>query len=351
VGVVLALAIGVSAKPAPAKDAPKVFFILPNNATIRWERRDKPFFVAAMKKRMPNAQVIVQNGEGDPARQQRLVEDAITQGAKVIVLTSSDSNLAAGELKAAADADVPVVLYEHEADNGRAKAMVIFDPLAVGRAQGKRAAELINKMVGTVRLARIKGQQGTFPTRMYEKGQNEYLDPLIKSGKVKVVCSDYTPNWDPVKAQTFAENCLTRTGGKVDMFLGMNDGTAGAAVAALISQGFKKGQVMVAGGQDATIEAAQYILQGWQDDTVYKDLSKEADAAANIVVSILQHQKLPAGLVTGKFDNGAMEVPTAFLPVQIVALDNIGMLVKDGLYTWKQMCKGAEDTPMCKAHL
>jgi hypothetical protein len=101
-----------------------------------------------------------------------------------------------------------------------------------------------------------------------EKGQNEFLQPLIDSGKVQVVCEQYTQNWDPTLAQSFAEDCLTRNGGDVDVFLGMNDGTTGGAVAALINQGLKPGQKLVTGGQDATVEALRYIAQGWQDNLI-----------------------------------------------------------------------------------
>src|SRR3989441_413721 len=134
----------------------KVFFLLPNSATIRFESRDAPFFVEAMKKRSPQTKVIVQNAQGDPSRQQRLVEDAIAQGAKVIVYTSADANLSAGSLAAAAAAKVPVVLYDHDAVGGKADAHVVFDSLSVGRAQGKRAAELIGKMSKSpVKVARV----------------------------------------------------------------------------------------------------------------------------------------------------------------------------------------------------
>jgi D-xylose transport system substrate-binding protein len=92
----LALIMAAPTVGYPAADAAKVYFLLPNSTTIRFTTRDAPLYVAALKKLTPNAQVIVQNGEGDQARQQRLVEDAVSQGAKVIVLTASDSNLAAG---------------------------------------------------------------------------------------------------------------------------------------------------------------------------------------------------------------------------------------------------------------
>ena len=337
---------------ASAADGAKVFFMLPNSTTIRFERRDAPLYVEDMKKLMPSAIVTVQNGEGDPARQQRLVEDAIANGADLIVLTSSDAHLAAGELKAAADAKVPVLLYEHDAIGGPATAQVLFDALAVGKAQGKRAAELIKSMdKDVINIARVKGNQGEYGTIQYEKGQDEYLKPFLDSGKVKIVCEQYTPNWDPTIAQSFAEDCLTRTGGKVDMFLGMNDGTTGGAVAALISQGYKPGDIVVTGGQDATIEALQYIVQGWQDNTVFKDLRVMAEAAAEMSVAILDKKPLPEKRMNGTVNNDFMEVPAAFLPVENLTLSNISMVVDAGINTWAEICKGAENTEICKSHL
>jgi D-xylose transport system substrate-binding protein len=337
------------AAPAWADGGKKVFFLLPNSTTIRFESRDAPFFVEAMKKLAPNAQVIVQNGQGDPARQQRLVEDAIAQGASVILLTSTDANLAAGELKAAEAAKVPVVLYDHDAIGGKAEAHVVFDSLAVGEAQGKRAGELIKAMPKTpVKVARIKGNQGEYGTGQYEKGQNEFLQPLIDSGKVKVVCEQYTQNWDPTLAQSFAEDCLTRNGGDVDVFIGMNDGTTGGSVAALINQGFKPGQKLVTGGQDATVEALRYIAQGWQDNSVLKDLKIEANDAAEVVASILHGKGVPKNLVNGKVNNRYMDVPAVFLPVTNITLENLPDVVKAGVWTWADICKGIETTDVCK---
>lgn len=344
-------ALVVAAGAAIAEDTQKVFFLLPNSTTIRFESRDAPFFIESLKGYSPNAEVIVQNGEGDPARQQRLVEDAITQGADVIVYTSSDANLAAGSLAAAESAGVPVVLYDHDAVGGKADAHVVFDSLSVGQAQGSRAAELINALdKSPVKVARVKGNQGEYGTGQYEAGQNEFLQPLVDAGKVEVVCEQYTQNWDPVLAQSFAEDCLTRTGGDVDVFLGMNDGTTGGSVAALISQGFAPGDKIVTGGQDATVEALRYIAQGWQDNSVLKDLAVEADYAAQVVASILAGNSVPADLVNGKVNNQYMDVPAVFLPVTNITGSNLGDVVEAGVWTWAEICQGVEETEVCKAN-
>jgi D-xylose transport system substrate-binding protein len=335
------LATTAMAGAAQAQDG-KVFFLLPNTTTIRFESRDAPFFVAAMKEK----------AQGDPQQQQRQIEDAITQGANLILLTSADANLVAGGLAAAEAAGVPVVFYDHDAVGGKAEAHVVFDSLAVGQAQGKRAAELIEKMDKTpVKVARVKGNQGEYGTGQYEKGQDEFLKPLIDSGKVEVVCEQYTQNWDPTLAQAFAEDCLTRSGGEVDVFIGMNDGTTGGSVAALISQGYQPGEKLVTGGQDATVEALRYIAQGWQDNSVLKDLKVEATQAAAVVASILDGKGVPQDLVNGKVNNEYMDVPAVLLPVENITIENLSEVVNKGVWTWQEICQGIESTEVCKANL
>lgn len=348
----VAALLTTAAWTADAHAADKVFFLLPNETTMRFESRDAPFFVAAMKEKAPDVEVVVQNAQGDPAKQQAQVEDAIAQGAKVILLTSADANLAAGSLASAEKAGVPVVLYDHDAVGGKADAHVVFDSLAVGQEQGKRAAELIKAMSKSpVKVARVKGNQGEYGTGQYEKGQNEFLQPLIDSGKVTVVCEQYTQNWDPVLAQSFAEDCLTKNGGDVDVFIGMNDGTTGGSVAALISQGSKPGEKLVTGGQDATVEALRYVAQGWQDNSVLKDLKVQANYAADVVASIVSGKGVPSALVNGKVNNTFMDVPAIFLPVSNITKDNLGDVVKAGVWTWADICKGIETTDVCKQNM
>lgn len=336
---------------ASSAEAKQVYFLLPNSTTIRFTERDAPLFTEALAKLAPDAEVIVQNGEGDPAKQQQLAEDAITQGADLIVLTASDANLASGILNAAKDANVPVILYDHDAKGGPAEAHIVFDSLSVGQAQGSRAAELIEGLgKDVVKVGRIKGNQGEYGTGQYEAGQNEYLQLLIDAGKVQVVCEQFTPNWDPTLAQAFAEDCLTQNP-DLDMFIGMNDGTTGGAVAALISQGYEKGQVIVTGGQDANVEALQFIVQGWQDNSVFKNLALEAEGAAKVAASILTGKGVPQDLINGVVNNGLMDVPAHFLPVSNITIDNVGDVVAAGVWTWEQICQGAEETEICKANL
>ncbi|WP_207500330.1 substrate-binding domain-containing protein [Klenkia soli] len=328
-----------------------MFLLLPNTQTTRFEERDAPLFQQFMEQYSPGTEVIVRNAEGDPDKQQDQVNDAITQGASAIVLVSADANLASGSLALAEQAQVPVVLYDHDAKDGTAAAQVVFDSREVGKEQGDRAAELISAMPdGVVKVARIKGNPGEYGTEQYQLGQDEALQPLIDSGRVEVVCDQNITNWDPVEGQSFMEDCLTSNDNDIDLVVSMNDGLAGAAIAALTTQNLQ-GVVPVTGGQDANVEALQYIIQGYQDNTVFKDLSQEADAAAQIVAALVAGDEVPADLINGTVDNGAMEVPAAFLSVENVTIDNIQDVVDADTWTWDEICQGIESTDLCAANL
>lgn len=328
-----------------------VFMLLPNTQTTRFEERDAPLFQQFMEQYSPGTEVVVRNAEGDPDRQQDQVNDAITQGASAIVLVSADANLASGSLALAEQAQVPVVLYDHDAKDGPADAQVVFDSKQVGEEQGKRAAELIQTMPeGVVKVARIKGNPGEYGTEQYQAGQDESLQPLIDSGRVQVVCDQNITNWDPVEGQSYMEDCLTANDNDIDLVVSMNDGLAGAAIAALTTQELQ-GVVPVTGGQDANVEALQYMIQGYQDNTIFKDLRKEAENAAKIVSSVVAGDGVPEDLINGTVDNGAMEVPASFLPVQNLTVDDIQDVVDADTWTWDEICQGIETTDICTANL
>jgi len=332
-----------------------VYMLLPNTTTVRFVTHDGPDFKEALEKDVPGTEVIIQNAENDPQKQVQQVDTAISAGAAAIVLVAADPYIAGGALQRADQAKVPVLLYDHDARGGPAAAQVVFDSLSVGQNQGKDAATVLAGATASAPkvIARIYGNQGDYGTTQYKKGQDEHLQPLIDSGAVKVACETYTPNWDPAKAQSEMEQCLTKTNNAVDAVVVMNDGTAGGVIAALKAQGLA-GKVPVIGGQDADLQAIQYILLGLQYDTVYKPFKLQADKAAELTAQLLKNGKIDSGATDGHVDNGFMKpgVPAVFLPVQLLNQDNIDTVVKDGVWTWEQICTGAAaDTPTCQKEM
>jgi D-xylose transport system substrate-binding protein len=275
------------------------------------------------------------------------MQDAVTKGAKAIVLVSDDPTEATGGLNAAKQAGVPVIAYDHNTQNGPLTGFDVYNSVTVGADQ---AAPLCRSLAqgAPKTLARIMGNPGEYGTIRYYEGQNKCLAPLVKKGQVKVVCQTNTPNWDPTNAQQEAEACLTKTSDKVDAFLDMNDGTSAGVIAALQQQKLA-GKIPVYGGQDADLQNLQYIALGYQAGTIFKSFVVEAKIGAEMTVAAIEGKKQLPG-VNSTYENGYEKVPTALLTPTYVTAKTLGNVVNAGIYTWKQICSGpAADTSVCKA--
>jgi D-xylose transport system substrate-binding protein len=325
-----------------------VYFLVPDAGTPRWLTQDTPLFTRDLRKLAPKLHVVVENSNDSVSDQQSEVENAITKGAKAILLVSDDPVEATGGLVSAKQASVPVIAYDHNTQNGPLAAFDVYNSVKVGELQAAPACKFLAQGKPKT-LARIMGNPGEYGTTRYFEGQNKCLNPLIKSGQVKVVCSTYTPNWDPTNAQQEAETCLTKTNNKVSAFLDMNDGTSGGVIAALQAQHLA-GKIPVYGGQDADLQNLQYIAEGYQAGTIFKSFVVEARIAAQMTVAAIKQQS-PLPGVNSVYNNGYAKIPTALLTPTYITTATLGDVVSAGIFTWKQICGGpAAGTAVCKAH-
>ena len=68
----------------------QIALLLPETKTTRYEEQDRPNFERRVKELCSDCEVIYANANQDPAKQQQQAEAAITQGAKVIVISAVD---------------------------------------------------------------------------------------------------------------------------------------------------------------------------------------------------------------------------------------------------------------------
>ncbi|GAB7195603.1 hypothetical protein OS11_18760 [Dickeya oryzae] len=107
-----------------------------------------------------------------------------------------------------------------------------------------------------------------------------------------------------------------------------NDATAGGAIQALSAQGLA-GKVAIS-GQDADLAAIKRIVAGTQTMTVYKPISKLAQEAATIAVSLGQGKK-PQSNAT--LNNGKKDVPAFLLtPIPVDKMNIDSTVVADGFH-------------------
>jgi D-xylose transport system substrate-binding protein len=321
-GVLLVASLGLLAGCGGGKP-PTVAFLLPENVTPRWEGADAPLFKAAMQKLIPNVQVDVLNALNDPSKQQSQAEAELTKGAKVLVVAAVDQKAAAVIVNTANKQKVPVIAYDRLIRDSPLGYYVSFDSVAVGKAEAQWMAD--NSKQGA-RLVIINGSPTDDNAHLVNQGIHAVLDPLFNSKARVLVDEQWTPGWDPTKAQSEMEQILTKANNKVDGVVSANDGMAGGIIAALKAQKLA-GKVKTT-GQDASLEGVQNVLLGYQGTTVFKDFRLQAPAAADIAAAIVQGKKPTSTNAT--VNNGQVDVPSVMLQVVPIDQGNVKTLATNG---------------------
>jgi D-xylose transport system substrate-binding protein len=307
---------GDSSSSSSGKSAGKVAVLLPDSkSSVRWETVDRPFLKAAFDKAGVDSEI--QNAEGDKSAQQQQAEQAITNGAKVLLLVNLDSGSGAAIEANAKSQGVKVIDYDRLTLKGSADYYVSFDNEAVGKLQGEGLVDCLGNAKKPA-VAVLNGSPTDNNATLFAKGYNSVITPKFKSGAWTKVADQSVPDWDNQKALTIFEQMLQKSSNKIDGVLAANDGLGNAAISALKARKLK--QIPVT-GQDATLQGIQNIVNGDQCMTVYKAIKKEADAAAALAVALAKGDD-PTG-VTGSVNNENRDVPSVLLKPVAVTKENI----------------------------
>jgi D-xylose transport system substrate-binding protein len=326
----------------------KIAVLLPDSkSSDRWEKADRRFFEEAFKAAgLTKDDYIINNAEGDPANQRSQAEQAITEGAKTILLVNLDSGSGAAIIDAAKAQGVTMIDYDRLTTNGNADYYVSGDATEAGRLQGRGIIEdLAKNGAGKPAVAILDGAPtDSFATDL-KKGYGEVLKPKFDSGEFRKVSQQAVPNWDGQKALTIFEQMLQKSGNKVDAVVAANDTIANATISALKA---RKLDYVPTSGLDATSQALQHILAGEQSFTVYFSIKDQATKAANLAVQLARGQK--ASGITTQVDNGKKQVPTILLKPQTIRKDNIAdTVIADDFVSWNEVCVGQYEK-LCPAN-
>src|SRR5438105_2077733 len=289
VGLVASLAVVAAATAKSTKHAAnaQVAVLLPDTqSSVRWETADRPFLSAAFKKAGLTYSIV--NAQGSATTQQTQAEQAITNGAKVILLVNLDSGSGATIEKNAKAHGVKVIDYDRLTLKGQASYYVSFNNVQVGVLQGQGLVSCLKasgKYSQHPVIAELNGSPTDNNATLFAQGYNSVLNPLYANGTFKKGPNQSVPGWDNQKGLTIFEQMLQSTGNKIDGVDAANDGLGGAVISALQARHLPKIPVT---GQDATAAGIQHILSGDQCMTVYKAVRTEANAAAALAISLLK---------------------------------------------------------------
>ena len=334
---------------APAEDL-AVGIVLPTKDEPRWIQ-DETRFRNALDAAGYDVEILF--SQGSSAKEKENVEALITKGVEVIIICPHDGTAAAAAAEAAEEADVDVISYDRLIrDTEAVDYYVTFDSVQVGAQQ---AQYLVDRVEGTGNpLYLYAGAASDNNAFLFFRGAWQVLQPYIQDGTFEVVNSDeaialsdkpelsreeeariigqITTNWDFNTAKNLAESNLTAATAddKGEVFiLAPNDGTARAIADAFAADDDVTDYIIT--GQDAEKASVQYILDGKQSMTVFKDVRTLVQDAINAAVALLEGNE-PAA--TGAYDNGAKEVPAIQSEVVAVDADNVQeALIDSGYYS------------------
>jgi D-xylose transport system substrate-binding protein len=317
----------------------KIAVLLPDSkSSDRWENADRRFFEEAFKAAgLTSDDYTIKNAEGDPAAQRSQAEQAITEGAKTILLVNLDPGSGAAIIDDAKAKGVTMIDYDRLTTDGNADYYVSGDATEAGRLQGRGIIEDLDKQQGAKPAVAILDGAPTdsFATDL-KKGYGEVLQPKFAAGDYRKVDQQAVPQWDGQKALTIFEQMLQKSGNKVDAVVAANDTIANATISALKA---RKLDYVPTSGLDATSQALQHILAGEQSFTVYFSIKDQATKAAKLALEVARGQK-PSGITT-QLDNGKKQVPTILLKPQTIRKDNIAStVIADDFVSWDEVCVG-----------
>jgi len=338
------------AAPAMADETLAVGIILPTKDEPRWIQ-DETRFTDALTAAGYNVEILF--SQGDSAKEKANVEALISKGVKVLVICPQDGTAAASAAEEARNAGVKVISYDRLIrETDAVDYYVTFDSIAVGAQQ---AQYLVDHATGTGNpLYLYAGAASDNNAFLFFEGAWNVLQPKIADGTFVVknsseavalmdtailtrdemskIIGQVTTNWDFNTAKNLAEANLTATtaADKGDVFiLAPNDGTA-RAIADAFGVDTDVTSYYVT-GQDAEMASVQYIIDGKQSMTVFKDVRTLVADAISAAVALLEGNE-PAS--KGSYNNGAADIPAIQSAVVTVDKDNVqSVLIDSGYYS------------------
>lgn len=302
------------------------FLMASNSSSIERWIKDRDFFVE--KAEELGAKVVVFDAGIDADLQQTQAENLILQGVDVLVVVPQDAVQSAIIVDKAHEAGIKVIAYDRLIKSPSLDYYISFDNVKVGESEAQGVLDVID----TGKFAYVGGSETDTNAFLVKEGAFKILQPLIDNKQIELVFDEFTEDWKQDVAYTNMKQYL-RDGGTVDAVIAANDSTAAGVILALEEVGLA-GKVPVS-GQDASLAAVQFIVNGKQTVTVYKPIKDLAYKSAEFAVALIKGESVETN---NTILNGNVHTPAYLLDVVSVNKDNIAdTVIKDGFLTREEI--------------
>lgn len=325
-----------------------VGIVLPTKDEPRWVQ-DEQRFKDALSGTKYTTEILF--SQGSSAKEKENVETLINKGIDVLIICPQDGAAAAASVEAAKKEGIKVIAYDRLiTDTDAVDYYVTFDSEAVGAAQ---AQYLVDNAKGAGQpLYLYAGAASDNNAFLFFSGAWKVLQPKIADGTFVIansseavalkdkaelsrdelgkIIGQVTTNWDPNEAKNKAQTHLTSASADAKgdvLILAPNDGTA-RSIADVFSSDSAVSSFVVT-GQDAEKASVQYIIDGKQSMTVFKDVRTLVKDAMGMAVAILDGQTPET---TGSYPNGKIDVPAKQTDVIVVNKENVKAELIDSAY-------------------
>ena len=292
--------------------------------------------------------------QNNSATEKTNVETLISRGAKIIVLCSYDATASAAAVNDAKKEGITVISYDRLImGTDKLDYYVTFDSCSVGKAQAEYLIQQAGSEKG-INLYMYSGALTDNNSVLFFEGAWKALQPYIADGTFVVrncekavefkdkndltrdemisIMQTIDSEWNMATCKALAEAHLTAVGsdakGKV-FVLGPADDDCCRA----LSDAFRADPEVTSltnTGADGVEASVQYIIDGKQSMTVYKD-SQALVRGTKAIIDSLMAGETPKTDTT--YNNDAMDVPTVQADVVTVTADNIAEVFFDtGVY-------------------
>lgn len=347
--IVLALAVGTLFATGAAEQL-DIGLAMPETHVERWQMDGAALLEGAQAKGY-NAEV--NYGDADQSKQNQQIQDWITRGAKLLIIGSVNEGVVP-VVAEAAEEDTIVIAYDRLITNSDDYDYYItFDNFKVGQFQGtaiEQALDLKNASASAPKnIALFAGSPTDNNAYVFFDGAMSVLRPYAERGVVRIVgpaplvSSDpaftriTTENWRAEIAKARMENLLNADAQSVvlDAVLAPNDTLARAIIEALATDAKYVNNLPVVTGQDGEVASIQYIRDGKQYMTVFKDTRNLAAAAIELADALLKGETpniQGARLDEESYDTGLKKVKAYLLEPVNVTKDNFKEIMIDSGY-------------------
>ena len=273
------------------------------------------------------------------------LENMITNGCDVLVISAIDGGSLGAVLKTAKENDVMVVAYDRLLmDTDAVDFYATFDNYKVGQIQANVIIEKLD-LENTDKVYRMEvfgGSPDDNNAYFFYNGAMDALKPYIEAGKLVVPSGEMDfetcaiLGWGTPDAQKRMDDLLAKQysdGTFPDVVLSPNDSLAMGIANALEAAGCTAENWPIITGQDCDKANMKNILLGKQSMSVFKDTRTLAAQVVEMVNAILLGDEVPVN-DEKTYDNNVKIVPSFLCDPVFADINNYEeLLIDSGYYT------------------